>query len=52
MNKPNVSTRSGGDGRLKLISPAWERLFGYTADELVPRQLTKLVQLEDLTNAV
>ena len=34
------------DGKLKFLSPAWERILGYSAQELLERPLCELMQHE------
>jgi PAS domain S-box-containing protein len=37
---------AGLDGKLKFLSPAWERILGYSAQELLERPLCELMQHE------
>jgi PAS domain S-box-containing protein len=37
---------AGFDGKLKFLSPAWEKLLGYRRDELLNRPLCELMQHE------
>ena len=44
---PNLLAVVGLDGTLKVVNQAWERLLGYQLDELVGKQLTKLVDADE-----
>ena len=35
---------AGFDGKLKFLNPAWEKIFGYPAQELLDRPLRELMQ--------
>jgi len=35
---------AGFDGKLKFLSPAWENILGYSAQELLERPLCELIQ--------
>jgi PAS domain S-box-containing protein len=34
----------GFDGKLKFLSPAWEKLLGYAREDLLDRSLCELMQ--------
>lgn len=45
-SSPILLSLAGFDGRLKFLSPAWEKLLGYPQEELLDRPLCELMQHE------
>jgi len=39
---------AGSDGYFKHVNPAWERIFGYTADELMSRPYVEFIHPDDM----
>jgi PAS domain S-box-containing protein len=41
---PTLLALAGFDGKLKFLNPAWEKILGYPAQELLDRPLRELMQ--------
>src|SRR2546425_12921775 len=41
---PDLLGLAGFDGKLKFLNPAWEKILGYPAQELLDRPLRELMQ--------
>ena len=48
---PNLICVTGMDGYFKFVNPAWEKLLGYTSDELLSKPVASFIHPDDIVRS-